>query len=115
MGSSSINRLLLLGVAFHLLCISSIFDIYFQSPVESGIPSLNYTESPPAKRVILFTLDGCRVDKLFQVVAGKAAHYDLHVKGTSTITDSRATDGDDVRPPFLGQVMRHRGSWGGLP
>uniref|UniRef100_M4B707 GPI ethanolamine phosphate transferase 1 n=1 Tax=Hyaloperonospora arabidopsidis (strain Emoy2) TaxID=559515 RepID=M4B707_HYAAE len=112
MGSSSINRLLLLGVAFHLLCISSIFDIYFQSPVESGIPSLNYTESPPAKRVILFTLDGCRVDKLFQVVAGKAAHYDLHVKGTSTITDSRATDGDDVRPPFLGQVMRHRGSWG---
>ncbi|POM72399.1 GPI ethanolamine phosphate transferase [Phytophthora palmivora] len=104
----SIARLLLLGVVFHALCIVSIFDIYFQSPVESSIHSSSYTSSPPAKRVIIFTLDGCRVDKLFKVVAHYTDHYDLQ-------PDSNAADSpfsSDTRVPFLGDVMRNRGSWG---
>ncbi|CAI5712471.1 unnamed protein product [Hyaloperonospora brassicae] len=110
-GNNSIERLLLLGVAFHLLCIVSLFDIYFQSPVASNIPSTDYTATPPAKRVIIFTLDGCRVDKLYQVVAGEAARYDLHVNGT-TATATGRSEAEDQRAPFLGQVMRRRGSWG---
>ncbi|CAI5726224.1 hypothetical protein KXD40_001946 [Peronospora effusa] len=103
----SITQLLLLGVAFHLSCIFSIFDIYFQSHVESFIPNANYTSSPPAKRVIIFTLDGCRVDKLFKVVAGFTDHYDLNPESTENVTFS-----SDNRSSFLGDVMRHRGSWG---
>ncbi|KAE8910522.1 hypothetical protein PF003_g5436 [Phytophthora fragariae] len=105
--SGSIARLLLLGVAFHALCILSIFDIYFQSPVESSIPSATYTSSPPAKRVVIFTLDGCRVDKLFKAVAHYADRYDLNPDSSSTAQVS-----SDSRAPFLGNVMRHRGSWG---
>ncbi|KAL3673453.1 hypothetical protein V7S43_001163 [Phytophthora oleae] len=103
----SIARLLLLGVAFHVLCIFSIFDIYFQSSIESSIRSANFTSSPPAKRVVIFTLDGCRVDKLFKVVAGHADHYDLNPDSTEP-----AQFNSNSRVPFLGQVMRTRGSWG---
>ncbi|ETN05072.1 hypothetical protein PPTG_14755 [Phytophthora nicotianae INRA-310] len=105
---SSIARLLLLGVAFHALCILSVFDIYFQSTVESSIYSANYTSSPPAKRVIIFTFDGCRVDKLFKVVAGNVNHYDLNPNGSTNTTNFSS----DSRVPFLGVVMRNRGSWG---
>ncbi|KAG7389780.1 hypothetical protein PHYPSEUDO_009700 [Phytophthora pseudosyringae] len=105
---SSIARLLLLGVAFHALCVRSIFDIYFQSPVETSIRSANYTSSPPAKRVIIFTFDGCRVDKLFKAVAGYADRYDLNPD--SDASTSQFTS--DSRVPFLGDVMRNRGSWG---
>ncbi|KAG6609655.1 GPI ethanolamine phosphate transferase 1 [Phytophthora cinnamomi] len=105
---SSITRLLLLSVAFHALCILSIFDIYFQSPVESSIPSANYTSSPPAKRVVIFTLDGCRVDKLFKAVAHYADRYDLSPDSSATV----APFSFHSRAPFLGNVMRHRGSWG---
>ncbi|KAG1688028.1 hypothetical protein DVH05_004438 [Phytophthora capsici] len=105
--SCSIARLLLLGVAFHVLCIFSVFDIYFQSSVESSIRSANFTSSPPAKRVVIFTLDGCRVDKLFKVVAGHADHYDLNPSSTEA-----AQFNSDSRVPFLGQVMRTKGSWG---
>ncbi|KAG2769622.1 GPI ethanolamine phosphate transferase 1 [Phytophthora cactorum] len=105
---SSIVRLLLLGVAFHALCIISIFDIYFQSTVESSIHSANYTSSPPAKRVIIFTFDGCRVDKLFKVVAGYADQHDLNPDSTTNTTKISS----DSRVPFLGDVMRNRGSWG---
>ncbi|EEY65925.1 GPI ethanolamine phosphate transferase, putative [Phytophthora infestans T30-4] len=105
---SSIARLLLLGVVFHALYILSIFDVYFQSTVGSSIRSANYTSSPPAKRVIIFTFDGCRVDKLFKVVARYADHYDLNPdSATNTIETST-----DSRVPFLGDVMRNRGSWG---
>ncbi|CAH0477283.1 unnamed protein product [Peronospora belbahrii] len=85
-----------------------IFDIYFQSNVESFIPTTkNYTSSPPAKRVIIFTLDGCRVDKLFKVVAGYTNHYDLN-----TDSSINTTFRHENQIPFLGNVMRHRGSWG---
>ncbi|KAH7479192.1 GPI ethanolamine phosphate transferase 1 [Phytophthora ramorum] len=104
----NIARLLLLGVAFHALCILSIFDIHFQSPVESSIPSNEYTLTPPAKRVIIFTLDGCRVDKLFKAVAGHADRYDLNAESASTSTKFAS----NRRTPYLGDVMRNRGSWG---
>ncbi|GMF10458.1 unnamed protein product [Phytophthora lilii] len=103
----SIARLLLLAVAFHALCVRSIFDVYFQSTVELSVPSVNYTASAPAKRVVIFTFDGCRVDKLFKAVAGYEDHYNLSPDGAVTAKLS-----SDSRAPFLGNVMRHRGSWG---
>ncbi|EEY63313.1 GPI ethanolamine phosphate transferase, putative [Phytophthora infestans T30-4] len=55
-------RLLALGVFFHALYVLSIFDIYFTSPVVPHVESVVYTDSPPAKRVVVFVADGCRAD-----------------------------------------------------
>ncbi|KAG7400590.1 hypothetical protein PHYBOEH_005113 [Phytophthora boehmeriae] len=107
MAGGGVVRLLLLGVLFHALCIFSIFDIYFQSPVESSIPSANYTSSPPARRVIVFTVDGCRVDKLYKATAGYTDRFNRDPDSATT-----AKDLPSGRAPFLGDVMRRRGSWG---
>lgn len=61
---------LALAVVFHLIYTYSIFDIYFVSPIVSGMRSYGVdrpdnTEAP-AQRLVLFVADGLRADKAFQ-------------------------------------------------
>ncbi|XXG99148.1 hypothetical protein Hte_005483 [Hypoxylon texense] len=70
MAGASRFRFLAIAMVFHLIYIYSIFDIYFVSPIVSGM-QLFQLERPagakaPADRLVLFVGDGLRADKAFQ-------------------------------------------------
>jgi phosphatidylinositol glycan class N len=47
-------RFLAIAVVFHLVYIYSIFDIYFVSPIVSGMREFSVPGEAPAKRLVLY-------------------------------------------------------------
>ncbi|KAK2011237.1 phosphatidylinositolglycan class N [Colletotrichum eremochloae] len=70
MAVSSRTGFLAVAVVFHLVYIYSIFDIYFVSPIVSGMKLIQIDRpdhvKAPADRLVLFVGDGLRADKAFQ-------------------------------------------------
>ena len=81
--------LALAALLVHAILLVSIFDIYFTSPVESGLEPQYYSLEPPAKRLVLFVADGLKADTVFS----------LDSEGQSPA-------------PFLRDVIQQRGRWG---
>ncbi|KAK0636892.1 GPI ethanolamine phosphate transferase 1 [Bombardia bombarda] len=96
-------RFLVIAMVFHLVYIYSIFDIYFVSPIVSGMSLFQIERSPasnaPADRLVLFVGDGLRADKAFQ------AHPEPYPKSD-----------DDLVPrplaPFLRSRVLEHGTFG---
>ncbi|QPG96722.1 Glycosyl phosphatidyl inositol anchor synthesis [Epichloe festucae Fl1] len=62
-------KFLAIAIAFHLVYIYSVFDVYFVSPIVTGMPLVPVDRPPgskaPADRLVLFVGDGLRADKAF--------------------------------------------------
>ncbi|EYC12861.1 hypothetical protein Y032_0045g1128 [Ancylostoma ceylanicum] len=56
-------RLVCAGVLIHLILVYSIFDIYYTSPIVTDVPAHDITrQEAPAKRLVVITADGLRMD-----------------------------------------------------
>ncbi|XP_059613178.1 GPI ethanolamine phosphate transferase 1 [Phlebotomus argentipes] len=59
-------KFFLFGVVIHLIFLSSIFDIYFLSPIIRELTPQKDLENPPAKRLVLFVADGLRAESFYR-------------------------------------------------
>ena len=89
MVSDSFKQLqfLILGTFIHFLYLSSVFYIYFKSPIINNVRRVTVQSNSPAKRVILIVADGLQAEKAF------------HHKYKS-------------KTPFLRSIVKQNGSWG---
>ena len=78
------------SVLVHAILFVSIFDIYFTSPVDSGMEPQHYTMRPPAKRLVLFVADGLRADTIF----------------------SLDEEGNTPAPYLRNSIIQKKGRWG---
>ncbi|KAL1962009.1 hypothetical protein VTN77DRAFT_653 [Rasamsonia byssochlamydoides] len=94
---------LTLALVFHLMYVYSIFDIYFVSPIVSGMRSFGVEREPgeeaPAKRLVLFVGDGLRADKAFQAFPDPSP--------------PEGSDPDDNEPIYLAPFVRSRALYHG--
>ncbi|EON66176.1 GPI ethanolamine phosphate transferase 1 [Coniosporium apollinis CBS 100218] len=93
---------LAIAVVFHLMYILSIFDIYFVSPIVSGMKDFS-VDAPeaPAKRLVLFVGDGLRADRAFQSFPDPSPA-------------NQSTTAQEIRPlaPFLRSRVLEHGTFG---
>ncbi|KAF8204456.1 Phosphatidylinositolglycan class N-domain-containing protein [Mycena galopus ATCC 62051] len=91
----NVGRLLLIGLVFHLVYISSVFDCYFTSPVVHGMQSHGLS-SAESKRLVLIVGDGLRADLLF------------HKNGFQP----GIPNSPEVVAPYLRSIVETRGAFG---
>jgi len=82
------------GPLLHLLCLASVFDIHFKSPlVDSPLHAPPPPRpAPPARRLVLFVADGLRAESFYQQGAAPYLHSvaGVHsISHTAVPTESR--------------------------
>ncbi|XP_023225401.1 GPI ethanolamine phosphate transferase 1-like [Centruroides sculpturatus] len=87
--SISVMWVTTLGIVIHIIFLSSVFDIYFKSPIIHGLSPHYIPLPPPAKRVVLFVADGLRADKLLEL-----------------------NEKEESRAPYLRNILSSKGAWG---
>ncbi|CAH1961532.1 unnamed protein product [Acanthoscelides obtectus] len=78
-------KVILLGLAIHVLLLVAVFDVYFSSPLDHGMKLVQPIRKPPAKRLVLFVSDGLRAASIL---------------------------GHEELAPYLNNIMKNKGSWG---
>lgn len=68
-------RISILGFFAQLILLLSIFDIYFKSPINSGIPDQQIDYEAPADRLVLFVADGLRADTFYNYANGNSIYF----------------------------------------
>lgn len=68
-------KIIILGFFVQLILLFSIFDIYFKSPIISGIPDQQIDYKPPADRLVLFVADGLRADSFYDYTDGNSVYF----------------------------------------
>ncbi|KAL4224091.1 hypothetical protein ACF0H5_017545 [Mactra antiquata] len=81
--------LILAGFVINGIVFISVFDIYFNTPLEDGLAPHKSKLPPPAKRLVFIVADGLRADKTLM----------LQPDGTSAA-------------PFLRSIAENVGAWG---
>jgi len=68
-------KILILGFFVQSMLLLSIFDIYFKSPIISGIPDQQIDYEPPADRLVLLVADGLRADTFYNYANGNSQYF----------------------------------------
>lgn len=89
--------LVVVGLIFELSVLGSMFDIWFTSPLVHGQNLVPEPESPPAKRLVLFVVDGLRAESFYE-------RFDSDYKDT----------GGQWKAPFLREKAIYEGRYGVL-
>ncbi|GAA5831484.1 hypothetical protein JCM11251_004040 [Rhodosporidiobolus azoricus] len=119
----SLLPLLLTSLVFHLIYTSSIFDIYFRTPVvtvdERYSANEDATRGVFAKRLVLFSADGLRADKAFQTYPDPPFPLSSSFSSSlpSPIPDTPHAiadeDGNTTPIPFIRQLIQEgKAQWG---
>lgn len=77
-------KILILGFFAQLTLLLSIFDIYFKSPIMSGIPDQHVDYEPPADRIVLFVGDGLRADTFYNYANSTSTYFKNLLKTSAT-------------------------------
>jgi len=59
--------MIVFAIILHLVFLSSVFDIYFKSPVLPSSRQFHPDYVAPARRLVLFVADGLRADSLYSL------------------------------------------------
>ncbi|PSN33315.1 hypothetical protein C0J52_21235 [Blattella germanica] len=62
------------GIIVHMICFSSIADIYFRSTVVHGMMLYSCSLEAPARRVVFIVSDGLRADNFFEANNSEEGH-----------------------------------------
>lgn len=68
-------KIAVLGICVQVMLLLSVFEIYFKSPIISGIPVQRVDYDSPADRLILFIADGLRSDTFYNYINGNSVYF----------------------------------------
>lgn len=69
------GKVMVLGFLAQLILLLSVFDIYFKSPIISGIPDQQIDYDPLADRLVLIVADGLRSDTFYNHIKTNTSVY----------------------------------------
>ena len=112
----NVERLLILGLVFHLVYIGTVFDCYFKSPVVQGMPSHSVGHAESRRLVLII---GAYIYAIFSVLT-KVVCLPSSLLGDGLRADllfnlnafPSFPDAPEVVAPYLRSIAEERGAFG---